>query len=98
MNVLPRDRQIAAIAALSEGTSIRTTERLTGIHSDTIMRFGARVGHGCAALLMDRTVRDLPSQIIQAAFIWRRCTLMKVSMERKELPPVTTARMANSRA
>jgi hypothetical protein len=41
-NILPRDRQIAVIAALSEGTSIRATERLTGIHRDTIMRLGAR--------------------------------------------------------
>jgi hypothetical protein len=30
MNILPRDRQIAVIAALSEGTSIRAVERLTG--------------------------------------------------------------------
>jgi len=30
MNILPRDRQMAVIAALSEGTSISTVERLTG--------------------------------------------------------------------
>ena len=29
----------------------------------------------------------------KAAFSRRRCTLMKVSMERKELPPVITARI-----
>lgn len=44
MNILPRDRQIAVIAALAEGNSIRSTERLTGIHRDTIMRLGARSG------------------------------------------------------
>jgi hypothetical protein len=33
----------------------------------------------------------------KATFNRRRCTLIKVSTERKELPPVTTARMENSR-
>jgi hypothetical protein len=49
MNLLSRDKQIEIIAALSEGMSIRSVERLTGIHRDTIMRLGARVGRGCAA-------------------------------------------------
>jgi hypothetical protein len=38
VNNLPRDKQIQVIAALTEGMSIRATERLTGIHRDTIMR------------------------------------------------------------
>jgi len=46
MNILPRDQQIAVIGALSEGMSIRSVERLTGIHRDTIMRLGARIGRG----------------------------------------------------
>jgi hypothetical protein len=50
MNILPRDKQIAVISALTEGCSIRATERLTDIHRDTIMRLGVRVGNGCAAL------------------------------------------------
>jgi hypothetical protein len=50
MNILPRDKQIAVISALTESCSIRATERLTGIHRDTIMRLGVRVGGGCAAL------------------------------------------------
>jgi hypothetical protein len=39
----------------------------------------------------------LARQETKAAFNLRRCTLIKVSIERKELPPVTTARMENSR-
>jgi IS1 family transposase len=50
MNILSRDKQIEIIAALTEGVSIRSVERLTGVHRDTIMRLGARVGHGCAEL------------------------------------------------
>lgn len=69
MNILSRDRQIAVVAALSEGTSIRAVERLTGVHRDTAMRLGARVGRGCA-VLMDRMMHDLPSQIIQLDELW----------------------------
>jgi IS1 family transposase len=50
MNILSREKQIAVISALTEGCSIRSTERLTGIHRDTIMRLGVRIGEGCAAL------------------------------------------------
>ncbi len=50
MNILPRDKQIEIIAALTEGCSIRAVERLTGTHRDTIMRLGSRVGRGCARL------------------------------------------------
>jgi IS1 family transposase len=50
MNILSRDQQIHVISCLTEGMSIRATERLTGIHRDTIMRLGARVGRGCAEL------------------------------------------------
>jgi hypothetical protein len=35
MNILSRDKQIEIIAALTEGMSIRSVERLTGVHRDT---------------------------------------------------------------
>lgn len=48
MNILPRDRQVHIIAALTEGVSIRATERLTNVHRDTIIVLpearGRRVG------------------------------------------------------
>ena len=50
MKDLPFDKPVAAISALTEGCSIRATERLTGIHRDTIMRLGVRIAQGCAEL------------------------------------------------
>jgi len=47
---LSEDKKSGVIAALCEGVSIRATERLTGIHRDTIMRLGVKVGQGCNAL------------------------------------------------
>jgi IS1 family transposase len=69
MNILSRDKQIEVVAALCEGTSIRAVERLTGIHRDTIMRLGARVGQGCAAL-HDRMMRGLNVARIELDEAW----------------------------
>jgi IS1 family transposase len=69
MNILPFDRQCQAIAALTEGCSIRATERLPGIHRDTIMRLGVRVGEGCARL-HDRLMCDLSVPILECDEIW----------------------------
>lgn len=69
MNILPRDKQIQAISALCEGVSIRATERLTGIHRDTIMRLGARVGVGCARI-HDVMMRDLNVPRVELDELW----------------------------
>ncbi|MFA5555086.1 MAG: hypothetical protein WCZ89_07110 [Phycisphaerae bacterium] len=45
-NILKREKQVIAIGALAEGSSIRSIERLTGIHHATIIRLGVLVGLG----------------------------------------------------
>ncbi len=42
-NILSVEKQAVAIGALCEGNSIRSVERMTGIHRDTVMRLGVRV-------------------------------------------------------
>src|SRR6266851_315279 len=66
---LSKDKQIAVTAALAEGSSIRSIERMTGIHRDTIMRLGVRIGQGCAKVL-DQKMRGLNSKSIQVDEIW----------------------------
>ncbi|MGA3172443.1 MAG: IS1 family transposase [Chthoniobacteraceae bacterium] len=68
-NILSPEKQTAVISALAEGNSIRSIERMTGIHRDTIMRLGVRVGDGCAAV-MDATMRNLDCRLIQMDEIW----------------------------
>jgi IS1 family transposase len=68
-NVLSTDKQIGIIASLCEGSSIRSIERMSGVHRDTIMRLGVRVGQGCAAL-MDATMRDLTCTRLEMDEIW----------------------------
>jgi IS1 family transposase len=71
VNVLPFDKQVAVIAALTEGCSIRSVERLTGVHRDTIiiMRLSVRVGEGCA-ILHDQMMRDLNVARLELDELW----------------------------
>lgn len=69
MNKLKREKQIAVLSALVEGNSIRSTERMTGVHRDTIMRLLARVGDGCDGLT-DSLMRGLDSRRVQVDEIW----------------------------
>src|SRR5690349_12405781 len=50
MNVLSFPKQVQIISALTEGCSIRSAERLTETHRDTVMRLMVRVGRGCEGL------------------------------------------------
>jgi len=68
-NVLSTEKQAAIIGALAEGSSIRSIERQTGVHRDTIVRLGVRVGKGCASLL-DAKMRDLSLGHVQFDEIW----------------------------
>ncbi len=68
-NVLPRDKQITIIRALVEGVSIRSIERMTDVHRDTIMRLMVRVGQACEKL-QDGMMTDLPCEAIEIDEIW----------------------------
>ena len=69
MNRVPLARRTQIIHCLVEGNSIRSTERLTSTHRDTIMRLMVEVGTGCARL-MDTQLRDLSCQRLQVDEIW----------------------------
>ena len=72
MNTLPKEKQLAVLSALVEGNSIRSTERMTGVHRDTIMRLLVEVGERCQAIL-DERMRGFHSRLIQADEIWTFC-------------------------
>ena len=69
MNVLKPEKQLVVLSALVEGVSIRSIERMTGIHRDTIMRLLVRVGGHCSELL-DERMRGLRCQRVQVDEIW----------------------------
>ncbi|MDE3100038.1 MAG: hypothetical protein KGJ88_11250 [Verrucomicrobiota bacterium] len=49
-NELKSENKMQVVSLLCEGNSIRSIERITGIHRDTIMRLGVRAGTACAKI------------------------------------------------
>jgi IS1 family transposase len=68
-NILPLEKQVTVIHALAEGNSIRSIERMTNIHRDTIMRLGVKVGESCQSLL-DEKMRNLELGSVEVDEIW----------------------------
>lgn len=69
MNVLPDIKKELVLQCLVEGNSIRSTERITGVHRDTILRLLIRVSKICKSL-SDVNLRNLNPSLIQADEIW----------------------------
>ena len=68
-NELRTEKKAQAVSLLCEGNSIRSVERVTGIHRDTVMRLGVRVGQACAGIL-DAKMRGLNCRNIEVDEIW----------------------------
>ena len=66
---LPREKARMVIHLLVEGNSIRSTERITGIHHTTVLTLLRRVGEGCKDLSRQR-VRAVPVHDLQLDEIW----------------------------
>jgi transposase-like protein/IS1 family transposase len=66
---LPLDRAENVLRLLLEGMSIRSVERVTGIHRDTILRLLVLAGERCQRL-MDEKLVDLPVRDVQVDEIW----------------------------
>lgn len=69
MNRLKPEKQTAVIHALVEGCSIRSTERMTGVHRDTIIRLMVQVGETCDEIL-DTMMRGLDCKRVEVDEIW----------------------------
>lgn len=69
MNRLNIEKQEAIVSALTEGNSIRSTERMTGVHRDTILRLVVRLASGCERL-MDSSMRGLKCERVQVDELW----------------------------
>jgi IS1 family transposase len=69
MNTLAADKKLTVLGAMIEGNSIRSVERMTGVHRDTIMRLVTKTGEQ-AHKFLDRRIRGLSVKRVQADEIW----------------------------
>src|SRR5690348_6279991 len=84
-NILPTEKKVLAISMLAEGNSIRSIERITNVHRDTIMRLGVRVGQACAKI-HDEKMKNIASNQIEVDEIWGY-----IGMKKKNASAVDTA-------
>ena len=68
-NELKTEKKAQAVNLLCEGVSIRSIERITGIHRDTVMRLGVRMGEACRKI-QDERFRNLNCIHVQCDEIW----------------------------
>lgn len=66
---IPMEKASFALRMLLEGMSIRSTERLTGLHRDTLCALVETVGERCDAFLRE-TMRNVPARDVQCDEIW----------------------------
>jgi transposase-like protein/IS1 family transposase len=69
---IPLDKAIMVLKLLVEGTSVRSIERVTQVHRDTILRLLILAGERCSRLL-DEKMRGLKCNFIECDEIWTFC-------------------------
>jgi transposase-like protein/IS1 family transposase len=66
---LSRDKVVMILRMLLEGMSVRSVERLTEVHRDTVIATMVEAGESCERF-MERAIRLLPASDVQADEIW----------------------------
>jgi IS1 family transposase len=81
---ISQERAVLVLSLLTEGSSIRSAERISGTHRDTICRLLRVVGGKCESLL-NRLVAKVPVQDVQADEIWSFVGMKEKTKFRKQL-------------
>jgi len=69
MNVLKPEKKLAVISALTEGCSIRSVSRMTGVHKKTIMKLLVEIGQKCEQMMKER-LHGIRCEAIECDEIW----------------------------
>lgn len=67
--ILSEEKALLCLNLLVEGNSVRSTERITGIHRDTILSLLETVGKKCI-WIQENLVKDVKVKFIEADEIW----------------------------
>lgn len=81
---LALDKATLVVSLLTEGSSIRSAERVSGVHRDTICRLLRRVGSKCEDLL-GRMIARVPVADVQADEIWNFVGMKERTKARKKI-------------
>lgn len=85
MCVLSPEKKTEVLKAILEGCSIRSVERLTGVHRDTVMRLCVKTGMNCNDL-HDRFIQNVSVSSIEFDELWSY-----VGLKQKNMPVIYPA-------
>jgi transposase-like protein/IS1 family transposase len=86
--ILAEGKALSVLQHLVEGCSIRSTERLTNVHRDTILDLLVIAGRKCEALMLDR-IQGLKVEDVEADEVWQYIGMKNRTKERKEIDDPT---------
>lgn len=86
--ILAEDKAISVLHHLVEGCSIRSTERITGVHRDTILKLLVLVGEKCERL-MDERIKGLHVSEVQCDEQWQYIGMKQKTKKQKGIDDET---------
>ena len=92
---LDQDKALQVISCLIEGCSIRSTERLTGVDRNTIMRLLEIAGRKCEALMRYR-IQGLKINYAQCDEVWSWVAMKQKTKTAKASTPTRSAMLGRS--
>lgn len=81
---LPEDKAITCLQLLVEGMSIRSIERVVGVHRDTVLRLLETVGKKCI-WLQETLIRNVKVEFVEADEIWSFVAMKDRTKNEKEI-------------
>jgi transposase-like protein/IS1 family transposase len=86
--ILSEEKAISVLHHLVEGCSIRSTERITGVHRDTILKLLVVVGAKCERM-MDERIKGLHVSEVQCDEQWQYIGMKQKTKNRKGIEDST---------
>lgn len=83
MYVLNYKKQMAVLKLLTDGGSVSSTSRFTGVHRDTCTRLMVRFANACRSFL-DVEMRDLQLEHLQIDELWTYCRKKRYNIKDDE--------------
>ena len=90
---IPIDKAVQVLNLLLEGMSVRSTERITGIHRDTILKLLVLAGERCEKIL-GKLIVNVPVKDVQVDEIWSFIGKKQKAVTNEDDPNMGELRMA----
>ncbi len=82
--ILPEEKALLCLKLLVEGNSVRSTERITGVHRDTVLSLLETVGKKCI-WIQESLVKDVKVKFVEADEIWSYVAMKDRTKAAKEI-------------